>query len=164
MLLNMYSIGIEGLCILLRRLAYPNRLFDLVTLFGLSIPYLSVIVNEVMKIIFNNKGHLLKELKSLFWLNEDNLKYYSKVLIFINFQLYVIILITYVLFYFKAVHYKNSPLKNCWAFIDGTARQRYFSGHKRYHCLKYQSIATPDGLIVNLQGPYIGRRHDAGKF
>lgn len=29
------------------------------------------------------------------------------------------------------------------------------------HCLKYQSVCTPDGLIINLQGAYQGRRHDA---
>lgn len=71
------------------------------------------------------------------------------------------------------VYNKGSPINNCWGFIDGTARQicrpsinqqDYFSGHKRYHCLKYQAIATPDGIIINLQGPYIGRRHDAGDY
>ncbi|KAF6209806.1 hypothetical protein GE061_015557 [Apolygus lucorum] len=34
-------------------------------------------------------------------------------------------------------------------------------GHRMYHCLKFQSTVTPDGLI-NLLGPFDGRRHDAG--
>ncbi|KAF6215968.1 hypothetical protein GE061_000305 [Apolygus lucorum] len=40
----------------------------------------------------------------------------------------------------------------------------YYSGHKNYHCLKFQSTATLDGLIINLLGPFDGRRHDAGIF
>ena len=47
----------------------------------------------------------------------------------------------------KAVEEARAPLDNCWGFIDGTARpivrpvkhQRImYSGHKRYHCLKFQ--------------------------
>jgi nuclease HARBI1 len=57
-----------------------------------------------------------------------------------------------------------------FAFIDGTARRICrpsrdqdicYSGHKKYHALKYQSIVTPDGLIVHLFGPVEGSRHDA---
>jgi hypothetical protein len=36
-----------------------------------------------------------------------------------------------------------------------------FSGHKRMHKLKYQIIATPDGLISHFFGPVEGRRNDA---
>jgi nuclease HARBI1 len=54
-------------------------------------------------------------------------------------------------------------------FIDGTARQicrpirdqrQVYSGHHRVHCLKYQSVVTPDGLIISLYGPFDGRHHD----
>ncbi|XP_075741731.1 uncharacterized protein LOC119160041 isoform X2 [Rhipicephalus microplus] len=71
----------------------------------------------------------------------------------------------------KAVHSKGAPLHNCWGFIDGTARaicrpskdqKRFFSGHKRFHALKYQSIMCPNGIICQLNGPYVGSRHDAG--
>jgi hypothetical protein len=57
--------------------------------------------------------------------------------------------------------------------VDGTARaicrpsinqEEYFSGHKRHHCVKYQSVLCPDGIIASLMGPYPGRRHDAGIF
>lgn len=67
----------------------------------------------------------------------------------------------------------GAAIPNCWAFIDGTAREmcrpgidqeEYYSGHKRSHCLKYQSVLTPDGIIINLMGPWPGRRHDAGIF
>ena len=59
-------------------------------------------------------------------------------------------------------------LDNVWGFIDGTlrktARPTYFqrhaySGHKRCHGLKFQSVVTPDGLIVCLWEPMNGNRH-----
>lgn len=69
----------------------------------------------------------------------------------------------------EAVHRAGAPLANVWGFIDGTARtiarptegqEAVYSGHKRIHCLKFQSIVTPDGLIAHLHGPIEGRRHD----
>ncbi|XP_023015958.2 uncharacterized protein [Leptinotarsa decemlineata] len=142
--------GLHGLCILLRRLAYPNRLCDLEPLFGLSAQSLSQIANEVADIIYQNHGHLIENLQNLPWLNLDKLRYYS-----------------------HAVFAKDAPLNNCWGFIDGTTRaicrpteeqENYYSGHKRYHCVKYQSLLSPDGLILSLKGAYPGRRHDAGIF
>ncbi|KAG8226421.1 hypothetical protein J437_LFUL012517 [Ladona fulva] len=56
-----------------------------------------------------------------------------------------------------AIMRKGGPIKNCWGFIDGTARaicrpsinqQEYYSGHKRLHCLKYQLILIPDGMMA----------------
>ncbi|DAZ99950.1 TPA: hypothetical protein N0F65_008757 [Lagenidium giganteum] len=35
-----------------------------------------------------------------------------------------------------------------------------YSGHKREHCLGFQSITTPDGLTIHFWGPTEGRRHD----
>ena len=36
-----------------------------------------------------------------------------------------------------------------------------YNGHKRNHCLKFQSVALPNGLIGHLTGPYEGRKHDS---
>ena len=56
-------------------------------------------------------------------------------------------------------------------FIDGTLRpiarptrnqKVMYSGHKRCHGLKFQSVVTPDGIICHWSGPYAGSRHDAG--
>ena len=47
----------------------------------------------------------------------------------------------------EAIFEKGSPLRDCWGFIDGTARpicrpirnqKIMFSGHKRTHCVKFQ--------------------------
>lgn len=63
-------------------------------------------------------------------------------------------------------------MTNCVGFIDGTKiriarpseymHQRYvYSGHKRIHCLSYETITTPDGLIFHLYGSIEGRHPDA---
>lgn len=40
-------------------------------------------------------------------------------------------------------------------------QREVYSGHKRAHALKFQSVVLPNGLIANLNGLYKGRRHDA---
>uniref|UniRef100_A0A8D8M060 DDE Tnp4 domain-containing protein n=1 Tax=Cacopsylla melanoneura TaxID=428564 RepID=A0A8D8M060_9HEMI len=146
--LFLHVIGKEALCILLRRLAYPNRWTDLEPIFGLSAPYMSKIGNIVLDIIYEEKGRLLlQDLRNLHWLTEERLQRYAQVI------------------------GQVCPLHNCWGFIDGTARpiarpsvnqEAHYSGHKRVHCLKYQGVACPDGLIVSMMGPFEGARHDAG--
>ena len=68
-----------------------------------------------------------------------------------------------------SIYRKGGVLSNCVAFLDGTARriarprrcqQACFSGHKRYHALKYQFLVFPDGIIGDLYGPLEGRRND----
>ncbi|KAK7864355.1 hypothetical protein R5R35_007921 [Gryllus longicercus] len=145
---NRHSIGgVEALCILLRRLAYPNRLTDLVHYFGISSTYISIICKNVMNVILERNKELLLRIQSNSWLHREKFEYYA-----------------------QAIAAKGCPIPNCWGFIDGTARaicrpsinqEHYYSGHKRKHCLKYQSVLCPDGIIANLQGPFHGRRHDA---
>lgn len=74
--------------------------------------------------------------------------------------------------YATAVKKKGAPLNECIGFIDCTkiqmcrpggrgANQRsVHSGHKKMHCISYQTITTPDGLVFALWGPEVGRRHD----
>lgn len=138
----------EGLCILLRRLAYPNRLSDLRRLFGRSVSALSGIVDKVADHLFVNYRVLLQTFDQPWLVN--------------NLQLFA-----------DQIHAKGSPLPDCWGFIDGTVRpicrpgvnqQASYNGHKRTHALKYQAITTPNGLIANLAGPFEGNRHDGFLF
>lgn len=74
--------------------------------------------------------------------------------------------------YAMAIHNAGSPLDNCVGFIDCTkiqmcrpggpeANQRTcYSGHKRFHCLIFQTVTTPGGLIFYLYGPLVGRMHN----
>ena len=53
----------------------------------------------------------------------------------------------------------GAPLDSCVRFIDctkikmnrpgglGNMQHSFYSGHKRMHCLIYQTVTTPDGLI-----------------
>ena len=137
----------EGLCMLLRRLAYPCRYSDIIPRFGRSKPELCMIVNTVLKFIYTRFEHLLSSFQQG-WLHPDNLTEYA-----------------------MAVYSKCQALDNCWGFVDGTVRpicrpgenQRVvYNGHKRVHALKYQSVVAANGMIANLYGPVEGRSHDAG--
>jgi hypothetical protein len=70
----------------------------------------------------------------------------------------------------EAIRNVGAPFYRCVGFIDGTVRpicrpmrlqKQFYNGHRRVHALKFQSVVSPDGIIVHLSGPYIGRRHDA---
>lgn len=70
--------GLAGLCMVLRRLAYPNRLRDL-NMFGYSPQSLSLIINRVLDIINNTHGHLLSDLQQVPWLNQHRMEIYAQV-------------------------------------------------------------------------------------
>ena len=108
--------GIEGLCVLLRRLTYPCRYSDLIPRFGRPIPELSMIYNIVLDHIYNTHGHRISQ-----WNNP--------ILDPVSLERYA-----------EAIHDKGAALDNCIGFIDGTVRsicrpgelQRVvYKGHKR---------------------------------
>ena len=138
--------GMEGLCIVLKRLAYPCRYTDMAHRFGRNPPELCLIFNRVMDNIYETHHHRLESWDQPF-LSPDQLHNYA-----------------------LAVHQRGAPLQNCFGFVDGTvrriARPKYnqrvmYNGHKRVHAIKFQSIVLPNGLIANLSGPYEGKRHDS---
>ena len=51
----------EALCMLLRRFAYPCRYEDLAPRFGMAVPQISMVVNEMISLIFARHGHLLTD-------------------------------------------------------------------------------------------------------
>ena len=72
--------------------------------------------------------------------------------------------------YAEQVQKKCRLLDRVWGFIDGTIRQtcrpshfqkRTYSGHKRFHGVKFQSVVTPDGFFGHFYGPVNGNRHDS---
>ena len=71
--------------------------------------------------------------------------------------------------YGASIAFRAAPLKSCIGFVDGTDRKIarpsviqgvFYSGHKHYHSIKFQSWVTPDGLISHFFGPIPGHRHD----
>jgi hypothetical protein len=72
--------------------------------------------------------------------------------------------------YAQIVNAKTGLLNNIWGFIDGTLRHTcrptyhqklMYSGHKRHHGMKFQSVVTPDGLFACMFGATNGNRHDS---
>nr|CAH7747685.1 unnamed protein product [Callosobruchus chinensis]CAH7747688.1 unnamed protein product [Callosobruchus chinensis] len=52
-------------------------------------------------------------------------------------------------------------LQDVGQMLSTVNQETYYSGHKRFHCVKYQSVLPPDGMIISLMGPFEGRTHDA---
>ena len=44
----------------------------------------------------------------------------------------------------------------------GQNERLLYNGHKRHHCIKFQSDVASNGLIANLFGPVEEKRHDSG--
>ena len=131
----------EGLCMLLKRMAYPCRFADMIPLFGRPVPELSMITNTVIDYLYDEHAHRITD-----WNNA--------ILDTVHLQQYA-----------DAIHQHGAALQNCFGFIDGTVRpicrpgqqQRImYNGHKRIHSIKFQSVTLPNGLIANMFGP-VGR-------
>ena len=144
--------GMEGLCLVLRRLSYPCRLVDMEEVFGRGTSEASVIINDTIDFLYNEWGRLLTDLDQHtdYWLTPEKVEELC-----------------------TSIHNAGCPLENVWAFIDGTCRpicrprhhQRlWYSGHKRRHVMKFQSLMAPCGIVVHLFGPFEGRRHDSAMF
>lgn len=75
--------------------------------------------------------------------------------------------------YARAIAKKGAYLNNCVGFFDrtkismsrpwgpGTNQRANYSGHKRHHCLGYQTVTAPDGLILHIFGLTEGRQPDS---
>ena len=90
--------GIEDLCILLRRFAYPCKYSDLIPRFDRPVSELNVISNLVLETNYHHHRHRITR-----W-NDALL---NPILFETNAQ---------------GIHQKGSPLTNCFGFIDGTVR------------------------------------------
>ncbi|EDO33520.1 predicted protein [Nematostella vectensis] len=66
----------EGLCVVLKRFAYPCRLSDMISIFGRSVPELSMICNEVTEWIYNAHHHRTTEWNN-FILSPNSLQTYA---------------------------------------------------------------------------------------
>lgn len=68
-----------ALCMVLKRLLYPSRLYDLQEFFGWSSQSLSQIINTTVAIIDAQVGHLLDNLNNLAWLDQGRMRIYAQV-------------------------------------------------------------------------------------
>ena len=137
--------GLEVLCTILSRFAYPHRLGDMVRVFGRSVPQLSLTISCMIDYLYESYNFLFESMQQPM-LRPSELERYA-----------------------KAIHDKGAAMSNCWGFVDGTVRpiarpsvhqEVMYNGHKRLHALKFQSVVTANGMIAHLYGPVEGRRHD----
>ncbi len=91
--------SLEGLYVVLRRLAYPNRLTDMIAMFGRSKTELSMVFNNVVDFVFAQHYSLLSNL-NVPWLAPEKLMEMA-----------------------RAVHQKGAALDNVWGFVDGTVSE-----------------------------------------
>jgi len=136
---------IECLAIILRRLASPCRWMDLELFFGRSASALSESFCRGVEELLAQWGHLLTNRRA--GLMTERAPVYA-----------------------HSITGKGAPLHGCVGFIDGTAiriarpggglQRACYSGHKQCHAIKFQSICTPDGLLLHIYGPVEGSRHD----
>lgn len=142
---RIFEDGRTALCMLLARLAYPNRLSDLWFKYGWSPERVSRIAGAV-QLFIHDRWYYLLDFDQV-RLTPAKLEEYAHV-----------------------IHAKGAPIQTVWGFIDGTIRgiarpvrrqQTCYNGWKRKHCLKYHAIVTPDGLISHFFGPVDGRRNDS---
>ena len=139
--------GIEGLCILLKRLNYPCRYSDMIHGFARPVPELCMLTNTVLDWVYATHGERLTSWNQPF-LSRECLESYA-----------------------RTISEKGAPLTICFGFVDETVRQIcrpgknqqvVYNGHKRVHALKFQAVALCNEIVANLFGPVEGRHHDAG--
>ena len=137
---------VTAICSFLYRLAITCRWYDHELKFGHFTSQLSEVFWEHVELVVEKYGHVLTLRPGMM---QARARLYADVL-----------------------KEHDCPLYNCVGFIDctkirisrpgghGSLQRSTYSGHKRMHCLIYQSLSTPDGLIYALHGPVEGRRHD----
>ena len=124
--------GVEGLCMLLRRIAYPCRYSDLISRFGRPVSALILKTNQVLDEIFYNHSHRIVQWNNNI-LNPPALQNYSNK------------------FCRKTV--LDLLMRHCSSHFSTWRTPNAGDGHKRVHALKFQSLALPNGLIGHLFGP-----------
>ena len=143
---NQYQCPYEtGLLLVLYRLARPRRIRpELETYFSMRKSRISAIISTFIDAFYEVALQFLSD-PSIF---KDRFELYAGL-----------------------IHEKSGVHGiDVWGFIDGTLRKTcrpshfqklLYSGHKRCHGIKFQSVTTPDGLIALLFGPVNGNRHDS---
>ena len=129
--------SIEALALTLARFRSASDQYDLSMRFNRSQSSISEIVNWVVTHVDERWQHLLEfDYKHL--LSPANLETYT-----------------------QAIHRTGAPLTRVWGFIDCTIRRicrpsmwqrAAYSGHKKFHALKFQAMMLPNGMCMLWNG------------
>lgn len=139
-----------------------------------SCPYETLLLMVFYR--FSRPRRIRKEMEGFFGIRRSKISSGIKAMVDAMHSLAILYLDNPRIFHHKMPYYANRIFNKCglvatvWGFIDGTLRKTcrpsYFqkllySGHKRCHGIKFQSIVTPDGLFACMYGPITGNRHDS---
>lgn len=127
--------------ILLRRLASPSRWTEVVHIFRKHPSHMSEIFREGLHRFCNGRSHILTGPLHAEFVARRAVKYA------------------------ECIYQKCPSLDRCIGFMDGTVigiarpgssaeQNAAYNGHKRKHALKFQTITTPDGLILRPPHPH----------
>ena len=96
--------GMEGLCVLLHRLAFPCHLSDLEPIFGRGKAELSIIVNTMLLLLYNEWNHLFTNIghHRQHWLAQERMEEAC-----------------------AAVQGKGSPLPNVWHYSTNLSSTKW---------------------------------------
>jgi hypothetical protein len=137
--------AVEALALLCARFSSAADVYDLSMKHDRSQSAISEIINELSVYLDETWKHLL-DFNHHHLLSLANLTHYA-----------------------KAIYQAGAPLRTIWSFIDCTLRhmcrpshwqRQAYSGHKRYHVMKFQALNLPNGLFGHLFGPLKGCRND----
>ncbi|GLB35540.1 putative DDE superfamily endonuclease [Lyophyllum shimeji] len=137
--------ALEALCLTLARFRSSGDLYELSAKYGRAESAISEVVNWTVSWVDERWGHLLN-FDHEHLLSANNLQRYA-----------------------DAIHAAGAPLRGCWGFIDCTIRRicrpikwqrQAYSGHKKYHALKFQAVMLPNGMFGHLFGGEPGRHND----
>jgi hypothetical protein len=134
------AIGSDALCLVLRRLVCPMRLFDMTSIFHRSEAVISAIFLHMIDLLDDKFGGLIYSAESLV---RERIGEYC-----------------------AALHAKGAPLDCVFGFIDGTMigiraptaegedeveieGNACFSVHQRKNCLCFLGVTAPDGICVH---------------
>ena len=118
---------LEATAVVLYRLATTSRWTEAEEVFGRTAPAMSEIFHQMVEHVSTTKFHLIRNFQCRMMERKAQL-------------------------YAERIEAVGAPLSHCVGFFDGTtieiARPMRdqgvcYSGHKRYHCLKFQTICTP---------------------
>ena len=139
-------LGDEALLIFLRRLARGDNLVDLKLLFNRAEGVISGVIAAMIDHLLPLARQRLEKFEAAKWRE-------------------------WMPVFASATSARGSPLGRLWAFVDGTwiamsrpgrdgyrgeMQRVYYSGYKHAHGLLYQGVFAPNGLFVELDGPYAG--------
>lgn len=137
-----------------RRLSEPSKLFNVANEFGRSTAAYSRICKKTVAILYREHADRLYFAHSIVANRLDD--------------------------HCEVIATKGAPLRSCRGLIDGTKQyiarpsarsnpassfenlqHSVYNGHPRRHCLNWQAVTTPDGLLSSVFGPVEGRHHDS---